>query len=90
MSTSTVPKGQRVRNRPIVYFHGGGFVLGDAETYDMHSRALAHLTQAVVVFVGYRLRRNIRSRPPWKTRQMRWSGWRDAPKPSVSIRTGSF
>ncbi|MCO6187880.1 alpha/beta hydrolase [Rhizobium sp. L1K21] len=39
----------------IVYFHGGGFVLGDAETYDAHSRALAHLLEAAVVFVGYRL-----------------------------------
>ncbi|UYV36754.1 alpha/beta hydrolase [Rhodobacteraceae bacterium D3-12] len=39
----------------IVYFHGGGFVLGDAATYDTHSRALAHLLGAAVVFVEYRL-----------------------------------
>lgn len=39
----------------IMYFHGGGFVLGDAKTYDNHSRALAHLLEAAVVFVGYRL-----------------------------------
>lgn len=49
------PEGTEGPQPAIVYFHGGGFVLGDAETYDMHSRALAHLTQAVVVFVGYRL-----------------------------------
>ena len=39
----------------LVYFHGGGFVLGDAATYDTHSRALAHLLGAAVVFIGYRL-----------------------------------
>ena len=39
----------------ILYFHGGGYVLGDAETYDNHSRALAHLLEATVVFIGYRL-----------------------------------
>ncbi|WP_323779420.1 alpha/beta hydrolase [Leisingera sp.] len=39
----------------LVYFHGGGFVLGDAAAYDVHSRALAHLLGAAVVFVEYRL-----------------------------------
>ena len=39
----------------IIYFHGGGFVLGDAAAYDTHSRALAHLLGAQVIFVGYRL-----------------------------------
>lgn len=38
----------------IIYFHGGGFVLGDAQTYDTHSRALAHLLEAAVIFIGYR------------------------------------
>ncbi|KAA0914907.1 alpha/beta hydrolase [Aquicoccus porphyridii] len=39
----------------LVYFHGGGFVLGDAATYDIHSRALAHLLGVTVVFIEYRL-----------------------------------
>lgn len=39
----------------ILYFHGGGYVLGDAATYDTHSRALAYLLGAAVVFVDYRL-----------------------------------
>ncbi|MDK3020775.1 alpha/beta hydrolase [Pseudodonghicola flavimaris] len=39
----------------LVYFHGGGFVLGDADTYDIHSRALAHLLGVTIVFIGYRL-----------------------------------
>lgn len=39
----------------VIYFHGGGFVLGDAATYDTHSRALAHLLGVAVVFVEYRL-----------------------------------
>ncbi|WP_295808287.1 alpha/beta hydrolase [uncultured Nitratireductor sp.] len=49
------PEGAEEAQPAVVYFHGGGFVLGDAETYDTHSRALAYLTQATVVFIGYRL-----------------------------------
>ncbi len=49
------PDGEGRPQPAIVYFHGGGFVLGDAEAYDAHSRALAYLTQAVVIFIGYRL-----------------------------------
>lgn len=39
----------------LVYFHGGGFVLGDAAAYDKHSRALSHLLGVTVVFIEYRL-----------------------------------
>ena len=39
----------------IVYFHGGGFVLGDLDTYDRGCRALCVGTDAVVVSVDYRL-----------------------------------
>ncbi|GHG73314.1 alpha/beta hydrolase [Comamonas sp. JC664] len=38
----------------VVYFHGGGFVLADLETYDASARALANQAQAVVVSVHYR------------------------------------
>ena len=39
----------------IVYFHGGGFVLGETKTYEPSLRALAHGANAVVVSVDYRL-----------------------------------
>ena len=39
----------------VVYFHGGGWVIGSVDTHDGHSRALAASTPAVVVSVDYRL-----------------------------------
>ena len=39
----------------IVFFHGGGFVIGDIETHDDHSRLLCRDLEAVVVSVDYRL-----------------------------------
>ncbi|HEV2504023.1 MAG TPA: alpha/beta hydrolase [Mesorhizobium sp.] len=39
----------------ILYLHGGGFVLGDAETYALQSARIALQCGALVVFVEYRL-----------------------------------
>ena len=39
----------------IVYFHGGGWVLGDKQVYDGGARGLAKQANAVVVSVDYRL-----------------------------------
>lgn len=39
----------------LVYFHGGGFVLGDLDTHDPLCAELARLTDLPVVSVGYRL-----------------------------------
>jgi|SRR6218665_664078 len=38
----------------LVYYHGGGFVLADLDTYDAGPRALAQQASAVVVSVHYR------------------------------------
>lgn len=38
----------------IVYFHGGGWVIADLDTYDASARALANAANAVVVSVHYR------------------------------------
>jgi acetyl esterase len=39
----------------VVYFHGGGFVIGSIGLMDNVARELAHRSNAVVVSVGYRL-----------------------------------
>src|SRR5260370_32453537 len=37
----------------VMYFHGGGWILGDKETHDRLVREIAHGAQAGVVFVNY-------------------------------------
>ena len=39
----------------VVFFHGGGFVIGDLDTHDDHARLLCDRVGAVVVSVDYRL-----------------------------------
>jgi len=39
----------------VVYYHGGGYVLGDLDAYDRVARQLCHDSDAVVVSVDYRL-----------------------------------
>ena len=38
----------------LVYFHGGGFILGDLDSHEAHCIRIANRTGAVVVNVGYR------------------------------------
>lgn len=39
----------------LVYFHGGGFVVGDLDTADLGARILVNRTECVLVSVDYRL-----------------------------------
>jgi acetyl esterase len=39
----------------IVYFHGGGFVVGDLDSHDGSCRLLAHRSRCTVISVEYRL-----------------------------------
>lgn len=52
------PHPDLVAGRPIntlVYFHGGGFVVGDLDSHEAHAIRLANEAACVVVNVGYRL-----------------------------------
>ncbi|HEY7073384.1 MAG TPA: alpha/beta hydrolase [Acidimicrobiales bacterium] len=51
-----VPAGSSSEPRPVlVYFHGGGWVIGNIETHDPTARALAARSGVTVVSVDYRL-----------------------------------
>lgn len=39
----------------IIFFHGGGWVIGDLDSHDQACRALANATRCIVVAVHYRL-----------------------------------
>ncbi len=48
------PKSGKAPFPLVVYYHGGGFVIADLDTYDSSPRALANAVGAVVVSADYR------------------------------------
>lgn len=52
---SRVYRPQMTKNTPVIlYFHGGGFVTGSVDSFDMTARELQVRTKAIVVSVAYR------------------------------------
>jgi len=49
------PEGEEEPRPGVVYFHGGGFVMGSLETHDATCRSLANASGCTVVSVDYRL-----------------------------------
>lgn len=47
------PQGNKTKLPPVLYFHGGGWVLGDKNTHDRLVRELANGLQAAIVFLNY-------------------------------------
>jgi acetyl esterase len=54
----------------VVYFHGGGWVLGDLETHDVFCRELTRRAAVIVVAVDYR------RAPEWRFPAPMVDGWR--------------
>jgi acetyl esterase len=55
---ATTPGSSEVDQTPlptVVYFHGGGWVVGDLDTHLGHGRRICTQVHAVVVMVGYRV-----------------------------------
>ena len=49
------PRGDAVPTATLVYFHGGGVIVGDLDSHEAHCIRIANLTGAAVVNVDYRL-----------------------------------
>ena len=49
------PKGAATVTGGLVYFHGGGFAIGDLDSHDAHCRRLSTYSGARVIAVDYRL-----------------------------------
>jgi len=49
------PHGTAEPTATLVYFHGGGWIVGDIDSHEAHCIRIANRTGAVVVTIGYRL-----------------------------------
>lgn len=71
----------------IVYYHGGGWVIADLDTYEPSARALAEKTGAVVVSVAYRQAPETSSPQRMRTRSLRTAGLWKTLAASMGTRT---
>ncbi|MFN2376299.1 MAG: alpha/beta hydrolase [Candidatus Binatia bacterium] len=50
-----VPRGGKAPHPVLIYYHGGGWTVGDLDTHDAVARALAREAECIVVGVDYRM-----------------------------------
>jgi len=53
--SNNLSKEPNKKNPLIIYFHGGGFVMGDLESHDLVCRHLCKETEATIIAVDYKL-----------------------------------
>lgn len=59
----------------LVYYHGGGWVIGDLETVEVPCRLLTNLANCVVISVDYRLAPEHKFLPLRMIHMLQLSGW---------------
>ena len=53
--SNNLSKNSNKKNPLIIYFHGGGFVMGDLESHDLVCRHLCKESEATIIAVDYKL-----------------------------------
>ena len=69
------PHGESAPMPVLVYFHGGGFVVGSLDSHDGVCREFCRRTPCAVLSVAIDWRRNTVSRRRWKTVRTPCRGW---------------
>lgn len=73
----------------LVFFHGGGWVIGDLDTHDVVCRGIAHDGELLVISVDYRLAPEHKFPLPSTTQSPRRAGSPTMPGSSASIPSSS-
>jgi len=70
-----------------VFYHGGGWVIGDLDSHDVVCRKLAHEGELIVISIDYRLAPEHKFPPPSTTPSRRQNGSRPTRNSSASTRS---